>query len=186
MPHLWHDIHPGPDVPTLVMGIVEISCGSKAKYEVDKATGILRLDRVLHGAMHYPINYGIVPRSLGQDGDPFDILVHTQVALQPGTLVLARPVGLLRMVDQGAVDDKLLCTAANDPSVAHIQSLADVPPHLLAELSHFFEEYTQLEGKKVQVLPYGSQADAYQALTEALVRYSQDPRFQNRPNSQNQ
>src|SRR6185369_13118754 len=131
--------------------IIEIPRGSKAKYELDKATGMLRLDRVLYSSVYYPANYGFIPRTLGDDHDPLDILVISQIEIEPLCIVRAQVIGVMRMIDSGEGDDKIIAVAADDKSVSHIQDVAQVPEHFHSELRHFFEEYKRLENKTVLV-----------------------------------
>jgi inorganic pyrophosphatase len=173
--HPWHDI---PVDPALVAAalpvIIEIPAGSKNKYELDKALGILRLDRVLHSAVHYPANYGFIPRSYCGDGDPLDVLVLGQEPIDPLTLVMVRPVGVMRMLDQGKEDEKILAVHINDPAFAHVHELADVPPHVIVEISRFFLDYKVLEEKEVAVEPFAGRAAALEAISRALALYATD------------
>src|SRR6476469_10068414 len=132
----WHDVEIGPEAPDVVQAIIEIPKGSKAKYELDKNAGILRLDRVLYSSVHYPANYGFIPRTLGDDHDPLDILVLSQIEIQPLCIVRAKVIGVMRMVDSGEGDDKVLAVAADDISVNYIDSIEQLPPHFNSELRH--------------------------------------------------
>lgn len=145
--HPVHDIEVLPDITVFVPAVIEIPRGSRLKYEVDKPTGMLRLDRVLYSAVHYPANYGFIPRTHADDGDPLDILVLMQEPVEPLTIVRARPLGGLRMVDEKGGDDKIVAVCIDDPAVAHYDSLAALPPHLMVELDRFFRDYKVLEGK---------------------------------------
>src|SRR4029079_17958313 len=136
----WHDVSIGDGAPNIVRAIVEISRGSKAKYELDKVTGMLRLDRVLYSSVYYPANYGFIPRTLGDDHDPLDILVISQVEIQPLCIVRAQVIGVMRMIDSGEGDDKILAVAADDMSVNHVHDVAQVPEHFHSEMRHFFQE----------------------------------------------
>ncbi|MDZ4823847.1 MAG: inorganic diphosphatase [Flavobacteriales bacterium] len=149
--HPWHDITPGEKLPAVVNAIIEIPRGTKAKYEVDKQSGLLKLDRVLYGAFHYPVNYGFIPQTMGADGDPLDILVISQADIEPLCLVLAKVIGLMQMTDQGISDEKVIAVAMGDGAVNHYNSVDDLPAHLKLEIKHFFEHYTRLENKKVEV-----------------------------------
>lgn len=151
MTHPWHDVHPGPDAPELVTAVIEIPSQTRAKYEIDKETGLLRLDRVIYSSMYYPTNYGFIPQSYCGDKDPLDILVISQVSMVPRCLVTARVIGVMRMLDQGDMDDKVIAVAAHDQSVAHMRDLSDLPDHTLSELRNFFEDYKKLENKTVSV-----------------------------------
>ncbi len=169
----WHNVEVGDRQPDIVNAIVEIPKGSRAKYEVDKPTGMLKLDRVLFSSFHYPTNYGFIPRSLGDDGDPLNILVLSQLAVEPLCLVSAKVIGVMRMIDQGKGDDKVIAVAERDVSVSHIDSLEGLPQHFQSELRHFFEEYTKLENKTVLVDAFQDAATAKTIIAEAIARYQQ-------------
>ncbi len=158
----WHDVRIGDGRPRLINSIIEIPMGSKAKYEVDKETGMLRLDRVLFSSVHYPANYGFIPRTLGEDHDPLDILVLSQISVQPLCIVKAKVIGVMRMVDNNEGDDKIIAVAANDASVSHIETIKELPEHFSSELRHFFEQYTKLENKSVRI-------DAFQDVDVAIT-----------------
>lgn len=144
--HPWHGIAPQPEGNSdLVHAVIEIPQGSKLKFEVDKPSGLLKLDRVLHGAVHYPANYGFIPQTYAGDNDPLDILVLCQIELPPLCLVEARIIGVMRMRDRDETDDKILAVAHSDISLAHIHSLNDLPDYLLKEIRKFFEDYKKLE-----------------------------------------
>jgi inorganic pyrophosphatase len=173
--HPWHDIPVDPMLAAAALPvIIEIPAGSKNKYELDKKLGILRLDRVLHSAVHYPANYGFIPRSYCGDGDPLDVLVLGQEPIDPLTLVLVRPVGVMRMLDQGKEDEKILAVHINDPAFAHVHELEDVPPHVIVEISRFFLDYKVLEEKEVAVEPFAGRAAALDAISRALELYTTD------------
>jgi inorganic pyrophosphatase len=180
--HPWHDLEPGSAAPDLVTAVVEIPKGSRHKYEIDKPSGAFRLDRVLHSSVHYPVDYGFVPRTLFDDGDPLDVLVVTTLPTFTGCLVEARPVGLFRMTDQGVADDKVLAVSHRDPSLAEVREASDLPAHLLRELEHFFRIYTQLEGKRVETFGWGDLEAARRCVRRAMSRY--DERHGSRPNAQ--
>jgi inorganic pyrophosphatase len=169
--HPWHEVSIGNSFPEIVQAIVEIPKGSRAKYEIDKESGLIKLDRVLHGSMVYPTHYGIIPRTLFDDGDPLDVLVITQVPFVPLTLVSVRIIGLMRMIDQNIPDDKLIAVVDKDPACAHIQELSDFSSHFFTELKHFFENYTRLEGKLVQVPEFLGKAEAYESLVKSERMY---------------
>ena len=167
----WHNVEIGDRQPNVVNAIIEISKGSRAKYEIDKATGMLKLDRVLFSSFHYPTNYGFIPKSLGDDGDPLDILVVSQVQIEPLCIVRAKVIGVMRMIDRGKGDDKIIAVAADDISVNHIQNLESLPEHFQLELRHFFEEYTKLENKAVLVDEFQDGATAKTIIAEAIDNY---------------
>ena len=149
--HPVHDIELPADLAAWLPSVIEIPRNSHLKYEVDKPTGLLRLDRVLYSAVHYPANYGFIPRTLGDDEDPLDILVLMQEPVEPLTILRARPLGGLRMVDDKGGDDKIIAVCIDDPAVAHYQTVQQLPPHLMRELDRFFRDYKVLEGKGDQV-----------------------------------
>jgi inorganic pyrophosphatase len=168
--HPWHDLAPGKNIPEEVTAIIEISRGSKAKYEVDKESGLLKLDRVLHSAFYYPINYGFIPQTYAGDGDPLDILVLSQVDIEPLAMVHAKVIGVMRMIDKG-IDDKIIAVCANDISVSHINSLEELPPHLMSEIKHFFEQYKQLEHTSVVVDEFYGKEKAYEIILQNIEDY---------------
>ena len=172
MAHPWHDIEVDPDtIGEALPVVIEISEGSKNKYELDKASGLLKLDRVLFSSVRYPANYGMVPQSFCDDGDPLDAVVLGQEAVPPLTLMYVRPVGVMHMRDQGKADDKILAVSTYDPVFAHIRELEDVPPHLLAEIRRFFLDYKVLEEKEVLVEPFEGREKALQVIQQALADY---------------
>lgn len=169
--HPWHDVPPGNEKPGFINAIIEIPKGSKAKYEIDKPSGLLKLDRVLYSAMAYPANYGFIPQSYADDNDPLDILVLCQVDLVPRCLVPAKVIGVMRMLDGGAGDDKILAVAAADPSVNHLNDIDQLPTHFINELRNFFENYTRLENKKVVVADFLGRNKALEIIQVALENY---------------
>ncbi len=144
--NLWHDLATGPEVPEIVNAVIEIPKGSRNKYELDKESGAIKLDRVLYSALHYPCDYGIIPRTFYDDGDPFDIMVMVTEPTFPGCVIAARPIALWKMLDRGARDYKVLAVPAKDPLFGHYKDIGDVPPHFLREVFHFFEVYKDLRG----------------------------------------
>lgn len=147
----WHAVSYGENIPENVNAIIEIPRNSRAKYELDKDTGMLKLDRVLYSSVYYPANYGFIPRTYCDDNDPLDILVISQIDMQPLCLVEAKVIGVMRMLDQGEADDKIIAVCANDMSVAHINDISELPNYFIEELRHFFEEYKKLENKVVKI-----------------------------------
>jgi inorganic pyrophosphatase len=170
--HPWHDIEAGDSPPRLLNALIEIPKGSKAKYEICKTTGLLKLDRVIYGAMHYPINYGFVPQTLCGDGDPLDILVLSQIALEPRSLVAATPIAVMRMYDKGE-DDKIIAVCANDISVAHIDHIDKLPPHLYQEILHFFRHYKNLEQKITLIEGIQGIEIAHKIIVDNMAAYQQ-------------
>jgi inorganic pyrophosphatase len=169
--HPWHGAHYGDNAPQKVTALIEIPEGSRAKYEVDKATGLLMLDRVIYSSFHYPMNYGFIPQTLGKDGDPLDILVLCSQSIQSLCLVEATVIGNMQMIDNGEMDDKIIAVASNDPSVNHYNQIDDLPQHFLLELRNFFEQYKVLENKKVEIDNFQDKATAWNVIQEAIDFY---------------
>jgi inorganic pyrophosphatase len=170
--HPWHDTY----IDDAVLGtafpvVIEIPKGSKNKYELDKETGLLRLDRVLHSAVYYPADYGFVPRTYCDDGDPLDALVLSQEAVYPLTIVEARAIGVMRMRDEKGIDDKIVAVSVRDPAFSDYRDQAQLPPHILREVRRFFEDYKALEQKQVVVEDLLGPDDAVQIIREALDGY---------------
>ena len=151
MVHAWHDVSPGDDLPRDFQAVIEIPLGSNVKYELDKPTGLLKVDRIIHSAVFYPANYGFIPQTYAEDNDPLDVLVLCQEPVQPLALIHARAIGLMTMIDSGASDDKVIAVATNDPEFSGYVEARDLPPHRLLVLKRFFQDYKQLEGKRVEV-----------------------------------
>jgi inorganic pyrophosphatase len=169
--HPLHDIQVPEDVASFVPAVIEIPKGSKMKYEIDKATGLLVLDRVLYSSVHYPANYGFIPRSHAGDGDPLDILVLMQEPVHPLTLVRARAIGGFSMRDDKGVDDKVVAVAIDDPAFSHYMEASELPPHVLREVRRFFEDYKALEHKQVVVEELLGPDDAVGIIRDALELY---------------
>jgi inorganic pyrophosphatase len=169
--HPWHEVSTGENPPYNVNAIIEIPKGSRAKYEIDKASGLIKLDRVIYASMYYPLNYGFIPQTLGEDHDPLDIVVLTQVTVVPRCLINAKVIGVMQMIDHGEADDKIIAVAETDQSVSHISDVADLPQHLVLELKHFFENYKTLEDKKVIVDEFRSRAEAYRIIEDSIQLY---------------
>jgi inorganic pyrophosphatase len=176
MLHPWHDVSPGHSLPLEFNALVEIPMGSSNKYELDKKTGLLRLDRVLYSAVYYPANYGFIPQTYAEDDDPLDVLVLCQEPLYPLTLVTARAIGLMTMVDSGKHDHKILAVAINDPEFNSFREAAELPPHRLMMLRRFFQDYKLLEGKSVEVDEIEPAAKALPIIEDSLQRYSENRR----------
>ena len=171
--HPWHGAHYGDKAPQIVNGLIEIPEGSRAKYEIDKKTGLLKLDRVIYSSFHYPVNYGFIPQTYGDDKDPLDILVITSLPIQPLTLMEAKVIGVMEMIDSGDADDKIISVANNDPAVNHYNNIEELPPHFFNELRHFFEEYKTLEKKTVKVADLGDKAKALEIIQDAIHAYKE-------------
>lgn len=167
--NLLHDIPAGTKDEMNV--IIEISKGSKNKYEIDKETGLIALDRVMHTSQDYPFDYGFVPQTLWDDGDALDVVLLTTYPLFSGVLVHARPVGIMHMVDGGEADEKVIAVPVDDPRFAEVQDLKDVNPHTLKEISHFFATYKQLQKKEVQVGEFEGKDAAQAAFERASQMY---------------
>ncbi|MFL9485232.1 inorganic diphosphatase [Chitinophagaceae bacterium LWZ2-11] len=169
--HPWHGITPGEDAPNTVTAVIEIPQGSRCKYEIDKESGLLKLDRIIYSSFYYPVNYGFIPQTYGGDKDPLDILVLTSFAVVPLTLMNAKVIGVMQMIDGGEADDKIIAVAANDPGINHYNNIEELPHHFLNELRHFFEEYKALENKTVVVEDFMNKAKAEVIITEAIQFY---------------
>lgn len=168
--NLWHEIEPGTKESMNV--IVEINKGSKNKYEVDKKTGLIALDRASHTAQDFPFDYGFVPQSLWHDGDPLDVIVLTTFPLLPGVLVRARPVGIMNMIDGGEGDDKIIAVPIDDPRWNEVKDLGDINKHTLKEMEHFYSTYKKLQNKIVEVTGFKGKEEAEKAFEEGLELYN--------------
>jgi len=169
--HPWHDVNIGEQVPDVVKGIIEIPKNSRAKYELDKDSGMLKLDRVLYSSINYPANYGFIPRTYCDDDDPLDILILTQIEIVPLCLVEAKVIGVMRMIDGGEMDDKIIAVANNDMSVNHYNDISELPPHNMVELRSFFEEYKKLENKSVIVEDFQGAEIAKTIIVQSIIDY---------------
>jgi inorganic pyrophosphatase len=176
MSHPWHDITPGEHLPREFRAVVEIPLGSSVKYELDKQSGLIRMDRLLYSAVYYPANYGFIPQTLAEDDDPLDVLVLSQEAVAPLTVIPARAIGLITMMDAGKKDHKIIAVATGDPEFNSYQEASQLPPHRLLVLRRFFQDYKQLEGKVVEVEEMAPVDTAYPIIEDALHRYSQERR----------
>jgi inorganic pyrophosphatase len=172
--HPWHDIPTGDDPPRSVTAVIEIPANERNKYELDKKLGIFRLDRILHSAVHYPGDYGFLPRTLGDDGDPLDVLVLMTEPVFTGCLVECRPVGLFHLVDHGQADEKVLAVPLADPYSVGRNDLGDVPQHFLREIEHFFNVYKDLEGKHTETRGFEGADAARVAISTAMERYARE------------
>ncbi len=173
MANIWHDIHPSRISHAEFIAVIEISKGGKNKYELDKETGMLMLDRVLYTSTHYPANYGFIPRTYADDNDPLDVLVLCQEAILPLTLVKCRPIGMITMVDGESSDEKIIAVPVGDPSMAEYTDISQLPQHTFSEISHFFEVYKSLERKKTAVKNTAGREEAQQVIKTAIISYVQ-------------
>jgi inorganic pyrophosphatase len=169
--HPWHGVEQDENAPRIVNAIIEIPQGSRAKYEIDKASGLLKMDRVIYSSFYYPTNYGFIPRTYGDDKDPLDILVLSSINVQPLTIIEAKVIGVMQMIDQGDADDKIIAVANNDMSVAHLNNIEEMPKHFFKELRQFFEDYKKLEEKEVRVDAFGDKAMALRIIEAAMESY---------------
>ncbi len=167
----WHDVRLGEEAPDIFQAIIEVPKGSKNKYELDKETGLLRLDRVLFSSVHYPANYGFIPRTLCEDNDPLDVLVLGQIQVYPLTIMRVKPIGMMKMLDQGEADDKIIAVHVDDPEYCHYNSINELPPHRMAEVKKFFEDYKSLENKEVIVSHFLDAMEAKECLEESVKLY---------------
>jgi inorganic pyrophosphatase len=172
MTHAWHDVTPGERLPIEFTAVIEIPMGSSVKYELDKKTGLLKLDRILYSAVYYPANYGFIPQTLAEDDDPLDVLVLCQEPVAPLTLVSARAIGLMTMIDSGKRDHKVLAVAMHDPEYNGFTEASELPHHRLMMLQRFFQDYKMLEGKAVAVEDFLPADSTHEIIEDALVRYS--------------
>ena len=172
MTNPWHKVKPGKRVPDYVNAIIEIPKNTRAKYELDKESGLLQMDRVIYSSMYYPANYGFIPQTYCDDNDPLDILVLSQIEIVPMCLVEAKIIGVMRMLDGGELDDKIIAVAANDMSVNHINDISELGPHFVKELRTFFEDYKKLEHKTVEVEEFQHADTARTILLRAIEDYT--------------
>lgn len=169
--NIWHNIDPALITPGDFSALIEIPMGSKCKYELDKDTGLIRLDRVLYTSTHYPQNYGFIPRTYADDADPLDVLVIMSTPVYPMTLIRCYPIGVMRMTDSGDMDDKILAIPFSDPTYRSVNSIDELPAHIFDEIVHFFSVYKQLEGKTTAVDSLLGQSDAKWIIEEAIEGY---------------
>lgn len=169
--NIWHDIAPEWITPENFTAVIEIPAGSKKKYELDKHTGLMRLDRILHTSTHYPANYGFIPRTYADDGDPLDVLVMCTEPLDPLVIVQCYPVGVVRMVDGGQSDDKIIAVVQHDPTWNFYRDYDNLPPHIGNEIVHFFEVYKELEGRRAAISEVYGRETAVDIIVECMERY---------------
>src|SRR5438067_1929050 len=171
MIHPWHDVTPGENLPQDFNAIIEIPFGSSVKYELDKVSGLIKLDRVLYSAVYYPANYGFIPQTLAEDDDPLDVLVLCQETVVPLTLIYARTIGLMTMLDAGKKDHKIIAVATEDPEFNSYHEAGEIPPHRLTMLRRFFQDYKTLEGKAVEVDQIEPASPASPIIEDSLQRH---------------
>ena len=169
--NIWHDMDPARITPQEFEAVIEIPKGSKCKYELDKYTGLLKLDRILYTSTHYPANYGFIPRTYADDGDPLDVLVLCSEPVYPMTLIRVYPIGVMRMLDDGKMDDKIIALPLSDPTYLGIRSIDELPPHVFDEIMHFFSVYKQLENKQTAVKSLFGPEIAQRILFDAIASY---------------
>lgn len=170
--NVWHDIRADRIFPTDFISVIEISKGSNKKYELDKETGMLSLDRILFTATHYPMNYGFIPRTYGDDKDPLDVLVLCSEAIEPLTLVRSYPIGVVKMEDGGMGDEKIIAIPYGDPTYCCYTDISELPKHIFEEVRHFFSIYKSLEGKKTEVKGIGNALDAVKVVEDCIENYT--------------
>lgn len=167
----WHDVSLGNNLPITVNAIIEIPKNTRAKYELDKESGLLKMDRVIYSSMYYPHNYGFIPKTYCDDNDPLDILVISQIPIVSMCIVEAKVIGVMRMLDQGEADDKIIAVAEHDKSVSHIENIEELPEHTLNECRNFFEDYKKLEEKEVVVEKFQNRTLAQEILQKSIIDY---------------
>ena len=170
--HPWHDLTPGDQLPQEFYAVIEIPLGSSVKYELDKQSGLIKMDRVLYSAVYYPANYGFIPQTLAEDDDPLDVLVQCQESVVPLTVMHARAIGVMTMIDSGKKDHKIIAVATGDPEFSAYHEAEAMPPHRLLMMRRFFQDYKLLEGKAVEVDEIQPAAAAFPIIHDALERYS--------------
>jgi len=167
----WHSVSIGENVPKVVQGIIEIPKNTRAKYELDKESGLLKMDRVIYSSMYYPANYGFIPQTYCDDNDPLDILILSQITIVPMCIVSAKVIGAMRMLDNGEKDDKIIAVAESDMSVSHINDISELPKHFIKEMQNFFEDYKKLENKTVEVEDFQNAETAKKIILKAIEDY---------------
>jgi len=171
--NIWHDIDSNRITPTDFIAVIEISKGSKKKYELDKETGLIMLDRILYTSTHYPANYGFIPRSYGDDNDPLDVLVLCSEPIEPLTLVRCYPIGVIKMIDDGMGDEKIIAIPFNDPAYNSYKHINELPSHTFEEMRHFFRVYKELEDKETAVNEIGDPQEAIKIIEASIIRYKE-------------
>ncbi len=173
MSNIWHDINPDRITPEDFISVIEISKGSKKKYELDKETGYIILDRILYTSTHYPANYGFIPRTYGDDNDPLDVLLLCSEMLEPLTLARAYPIGVISMIDSGSFDEKIIAIPFNDPTYNNYKDISELPSHIFDEMMHFFKVYKHLENKQTAVKEIKNREEAIKIIKNAMENYNQ-------------
>lgn len=171
--NIWHDMAPERIGESDFMAVIEIDKGSKCKYELDKESGVLRLDRILYTSTHYPANYGFIPRTYAEDLDPLDVLVLCSESLYPMTIVRCYPIGVISMMDNGRRDEKIIAIPFNDPTYNTYRDISEIPTHIFEEMSHFFRVYKELEGKETVVNEVQNAAAAQKVIADSIRRYEE-------------
>ena len=174
MSNIWHEISPERITPEDFIAVVEISKGSKKKYELDKETGLIILDRILYTSTHYPSNYGFIPRTYADDGDPLDVLVFCSEEIDPLVMVRCYPIGVIAMVDNGRMDEKIIAIPFSDPTYNGYKDVSELPCHIFDEIKHFFEVYKMLEGKETAVDDVKGRDAALKIIGDAISAYNRD------------
>lgn len=172
--HPWHDVELGDDIPDIFPAIIEVPKGSKTKYELDKKTGMIKVDRILYSSVQYPANYGFIPRTLGEDHDPLDVLVLGQDRVYPLSIMRAKPIGVMEMIDQGEEDDKIIAVHVDDPEYNYYESIDELAPHRMAEVKRFFEDYKALENKEVVVEDFLGREEAVRIFNASIELYKKE------------
>lgn len=171
--HPWHEVEHYKSFPQVLPAIIEVPKGSQIKYELDKKSGLLKVDRILYSAVHYPANYGFIPQTYGDDNDPLDILVLSQFATQPLCIMRARPIGVMKMIDSGEADDKIIAIHEDDPLYNCYTHIDQLPPHTLKTLQRFFEDYKVLEQKEVRIEDFLGPKEAMDLIEQARRLYEE-------------
>ena len=177
--NIWHDINPSRISPEDFISVIEIPKGYKQKYELDKETGLLILDRILYTSTHYPSNYGLIPRTLSDDGDPLDVLVLCSESLEPLSMVRCYPIGVITMLDNGASDEKIIAIPFSDPTYNNYNDITELPSHIFDEMRHFFSVYKQLENKQTAVDEVADRRSAVKIIETCIANY--ENKYKNRP-----
>lgn len=171
--HPWHDLPIGDEAPSILHAVIEIPRGSKVKYELDKSTGMLYIDRVLYSSVVYPHNYGFIPQTLCEDNDPMDVLVLMQESVVPMSFLRVKPIGVMQMIDQGEQDDKIIAVHYDDPEYKHFEDISELPKHRIIEIRRFFEDYKKNEHKEVKVDEFLGAEEARKVIKASMEMYTE-------------